>query len=75
MSIKARQARLLIIRQSDLTVLQESYDKLRAGQDLTALESGVVAYSNVSDVVMVDGKPPEVRFDGFFWTLWIWTAS
>ncbi len=73
--MKAQQLRTLILQNADPVALQSALDKLRDGKDLTALDSGTVAYGNIQNVPLASDAAPQVFFDGFTFTVFLFVAS
>lgn len=65
--MKAQQLRTIIISHDDLVLVHAALTKLRNGQGLTAIESGVEDEDSIRDVDLV-GDPPPMIFDGTFYT-------
>lgn len=73
--MRAQQLRTIILQNADMVLLQDALDKLREGKDLTAGESGVSAVDNIQNVALASDAPPEVYFDGFKFTVFLFVAS
>ncbi len=78
--MRAQTLRTIIISLNDLVQVQAALDLLRAGQPLTAVQSGTVAYANVdgsgpfaNNVEMPE--IPKVYFDGFFYNIFLFIVS
>jgi len=73
--MKAAQLRTVILTNADLVALQAALDKFRSGQALTAVDSGVVAYDAVGQQQTVSDAAPQVFFDGFNFTVFLFVTS
>lgn len=63
----AQTVRTVIVSRDDLVALHAALVKLRKGQALTAVESGVVAEASIRDLQLVEPVPPMI-FDGTYYT-------
>ncbi len=73
--MKAGQLRTVILTNPDLVALQAALDKFRAGKALTAIDSGVIAYDAAGQLQLVGDAAPQVFFDGFNFTIFLFLTS
>jgi hypothetical protein len=72
--MRAQQLRTIIISHADPALVQAALDKLRAGQGLTAAESGVGDVEPIRNLTMM-GTPPQLLFDGQRYTQVLYVSA
>lgn len=79
--MKAQQLRTITLSLADPVAVQAALDLLRTGKGLTAGESGTIAYplnpdgsGPLANGVEL-GPNPQVFFDGFFFTVFLFYVS
>ena len=70
----AASVRTVIVSNPDLAALHTALDKLRDGQALTALESGVAAEASIKGLTLVEPIPPAL-FDGIAYTQFLYVTT
>lgn len=72
--MRAQQLRTVIISHADPVLVQTALDKLRAGQGLSAAESGVSDVEPIRNLTLM-GTPPQLLFDGEKYTQVLYVSA